>query len=111
MYRNGIAVDFDGTLFEDKFPDIGEPVVSVIEFCKQQKWLGYTVILWTCRSGPRLQAAIDMCREHGLEFDAVNDNPFSMYTHLGATRKIYADLYIDDKSALPNDLPKSGGCE
>jgi len=104
MYRNGIAVDFDGTLFEDAFPDIGEPIIPVIEFCKRQKWLGYPVILWTCRGGERLQAAIDACREQGLEFDAINDNPFSEYAHLGVTRKIHADLYIDDKAIQPSDI-------
>lgn len=108
MYRNGIAVDFDGTLFTDKFPGVGEPVLEVIEFCKRQKWHGYPVILWTCRTGPRLQEAIEACRQQGLEFDAVNDNPFSEFKDLGTTRKIYADLYIDDKNMLPSDVMEGG---
>jgi len=111
MYKNGIAVDFDGTLFTDQFPGIGEPIPEVIEFCKLQKWAGYPVILWTCRTGPRLQEAIEACRKQGLEFDAINDNPFSEYRELGATRKIYADLYIDDKNMRPRDIQEGESLE
>jgi len=63
--------------------------------------------LWTCRDGGTLQEAIERCKEYGLTFDAVNSNPPSQTSYLRnqlekgnvfSTRKIYADLYVDDKS-------------
>ncbi len=104
-YKNGILVDFDGTLFEDEFPNIGKPIKKVIKFCKRHQQEGTPIILWTCRQGQELENAVEACAAHGLEFDAVNHNPFSEFAHLGAGPKPYADLYIDDKSMHPDDIP------
>ena len=88
IYKNGIAVDFDGTLFKDNWPDIGKPRKGLIRRLIKRQRQGSKIILWTCRQGERLQAAVDKCREHGLIFDAVNDNPYSEFRYLGASRKI-----------------------
>jgi hypothetical protein len=101
VYKNGIAVDFDGTLFRDRWPEIGKPRKRLIKWLIRQQKKGTPIILWTCRQGRRLQTAISACRDQGLEFNAVNDNPFSEFVSLGASRKIHADLYIDDKSKWP----------
>jgi hypothetical protein len=96
-FKNGIAVDFDGTLFKTKWPEIGKPRKLILWFCKWQQRKGTPIILWTCRQGELLQEAIEACKQQGLIFNAINDNPFSEFAHLGSTRKIHADLYLDDK--------------
>jgi len=68
-----IAVDFDGTLCESKYPDIGEPALELINILKECRECGHKIILWTCRSGELLNNAIEFCKSYGLEFDAVND--------------------------------------
>ena len=69
-----IAVDFDGTLCFSKWPDCGEPNQALINYLKKWKADGNKLILWTCRIGDALSNAVEWCRNHGLEFDAVNDN-------------------------------------
>lgn len=64
-----IAVDFDGTLFEESYPEVGSPKWDIIDYCKRRKAMGDTLILWTCRARKRLKMAIRACREVGLEFD------------------------------------------
>lgn len=93
------AIDFDGTLCENKYPDIGTPNRRIIEFCIDRKEKGDKLILWTCRTGERLKEAVEWCKEQGLDFDAVNENlPERIAEFGGDTRKISADFYIDDKN-------------
>ena len=102
-----IAVDFDGTLAKYDYPGIGKPNTPLICHLINQRRLGNKVILWTCRCGEYLQQAIDWCREHGLEFDAVNDNLPELIEEFGGnSRKVCADYYIDDKNVqvyIPRD--------
>ena len=93
------AIDFDGTLCEDKFPEIGESNDMMIEFCKRLKQEGNSIILWTSRAGKYLDDAVDWCKKRGLEFDAVNENLPSIQEQWGTdTRKVFCDYYIDDKN-------------
>lgn len=93
------AVDFDGTLCEDQFPEIGKPNISLIEYLVRKRVEGDKLILWTCRVGERLQEAVRWCREYGLEFDTINENLPEMIEKYGVDcRKIFADVYIDDKA-------------
>ena len=93
-----IAVDFDGTLCNNLYPLIGAPITSVLDYVKDARKGGAKVILWTCRTGILLNEAVEWCHEHGLDFDAVNENlPEIIEAFGGDTRKIYADTYIDDK--------------
>lgn len=97
-----IAVDFDGTLCENKYPEIGEPRKDVIERLIKEQRAGARVILWTCRSGEELLLAIYWALDKGIAFDAVNANLNETIKHFGNdTRKIYADEYWDDKAVLP----------
>lgn len=96
---NIIAVDFDGTLCANKYPDIGEANEQVIAYIQSMKAFGYRIILWTCRSGDLLQNAVKWCEQQGIVLDAVNENPPDVIEYFGGdTRKIYASEYIDDKS-------------
>lgn len=92
------AVDFDGTLCEEKYPDIGKPNMFLIEFLKKRRLEGHEVILYTMRENQVLKEAVDWCRKYGLEFDAVNDN-LKRAQFGDNPRKVYADLYIDDHNA------------
>lgn len=94
-----IAIDFDGTLVEHKFPLIGEPVPYAIEAIQQLISKGHDVILWTYRGGSELDDAIEYCKNKGLEFYAVNMNhPDEVYKPESMSRKIDADIYIDDRN-------------
>jgi hypothetical protein len=93
------AVDFDGTLCVDAYPNIGEANGVLIEFLRLRKMRGDQLILWTCRSGVQLSEAVAWCREQGLAFDAVNENlPERIKQWENDCRKVYADFYVDDKS-------------
>ena len=69
-----IAVDFDGTLIRDGFPDVskGKPNTKLLGILADMRENGHKIILWTCRDGRLLKEAVDFCRQHGLEFDAVS---------------------------------------
>ena len=94
------AIDFDGTLaLGNKFPNIGKPNVQLIELLKMAKAQGVRLILWTSREGNYLTEAIEWCKDHGLEFDAINDNLPEKIEHMGYnSRKVVANLFIDDRS-------------
>lgn len=100
------AVDFDGTLCEERYPYIGPPKENVIGYLKDQKSVhGAKLILWTCRVDEYLQAAIDWCEERGLYFDAVNRNLDDIIQFFGSdTRKIFANEYLDDRSVNVREL-------
>lgn len=95
-----IAVDFDGTLCENKYPEIGKPNGVLIDALKLRKDNGAKIILWTCRVGDQLEQAIDWCQDHGLTFDAVNQNlPEIVESFGGDCRKVFAHEYIDDRNS------------
>ena len=94
-----IAVDFDGTLCENAWPDIGAPNEKLISDLKWMQKTGVKLILWTCRHGLNLRKALRWCKEQGLIFDAVNRNLPEVIKYFGSdTRKIFAYEYIDDKN-------------
>ena len=105
-----IAIDYDGTLCEDKYPDIGEPKIQIIDWVKNQRKLGHKLILNTCREGHHLRKAVEWCAEQGIEFDAINQNiPELRYSYVGQ-HKVIADIYLDDKALKIGDtiaLPDS----
>ena len=96
-----IAVDFDGCLCESKWPNIGKENQPVINELLKQQALGAKLILWTCREGHQLQAAVMWCLNHGIKFDAINENlPENIEIFGNNSRKVYATEYWDDKSVL-----------
>ncbi len=102
-YRRIVAVDFDGTLAETKFPEIIKPIPKMIKHCKQLQKGGAILILYTCRKGKDLQDAVEWCAAQGLVFDYVNENTAENIANYGGTdtRKIFAHEYIDDKAINP----------
>lgn len=96
-----IAVDFDGTLAYSDWPGLGDPNLKLIEYLLKEKAAGNKLILWTCRAGKPLADAVNWCREHGLVFDAVNDNlPEIVELYGNNSRKVTCDIYIDDRSVF-----------
>jgi len=93
-----IGVDFDGTIVEDGYPKIGKPRIFAFETLKRLQEDGHRLILWTYRSGVRLDEAVEFCKENGITFYAVNKSfPEEKFDYT-KSRKIYADLYIDDRN-------------
>lgn len=96
--RLTIAVDFDGTIVEDAYPGIGKPKIFAFETLKKLHEEGHRLILWTYRSGVRLEEAVAFCEKNGLEFYAVNKSfPEEQFDYT-KSRKINADLFIDDRN-------------
>lgn len=95
-------MDFDGTLCRDCYPKIGEANEELICRLKELRAAGDRLILWTCRQGVRLEEALRFCFVRGLIFDAVNENLQEVVEEFGGdSRKIFADIYIDDRSMAP----------
>ena len=111
-----IAIDFDGTIVDHRFPEIGEPNPGAIDWMKRFQEAGARLILWTMRSDgamkngderPVLTEAVEYCRVNGVEFHGINENPQDWTT----SPKAYAHTYIDD-AALGCPLrenPRMGG--
>ena len=95
-----IAIDFDGTLVEHRYPEIGREIPFAFETLRRLQQDKHRLILWTVREGRLLDEALAFCRERGIEFYAVNrDYPEE---EKGAnrhySRKLKADLFIDDRN-------------
>lgn len=94
-----IAVDFDGCLVQNAYPEIGAAICATCSALCEEQRKGARVILWTCRRGDRLAAAVAWCAAHGIPIDAVNENlPDVIASFDGDTRKIFATEYWDDKA-------------
>ena len=100
-----IAVDFDGTLFEDRWPEIGAPIWPVINAAKREMRNGAELILWTTREGEKLSEAVMACDNVGLYFEAINSNTFTMKSDWGNDpRKVGATEYWDDRAVRVGTL-------
>jgi hypothetical protein len=94
-----IAVDFDGTIVEHRYPQIGEEKLFAFETLKQLQKLGHLLILWTFRTGKELDEAVEFCRKRGIEFYAVNKSfPEEEFDPDTISRKIDVDVFIDDRN-------------
>jgi hypothetical protein len=93
-----IAVDFDGTIVEHDFPRIGKEMMFAFDTLKALQRKGHKLILWTFRTGKYLQDAVDYCRKNGVEFYAVNRNFPEEKPEDRFSRKIQADIFIDDRN-------------
>lgn len=95
-----IAIDFDGTICRNKYPEIGDPMPLAIWSIKKLKERGHDLILWTCRQGEQLEEAVRWCEEHGIPFDLVNEfEPNNLKAFGGvAGNKVFANIYIDDRN-------------
>ena len=96
--RKIIAVDFDGTLVEDKYPAIGKPMLFAFETLKLLQKEGHLIILWTYRNGKSLHEAVEFCEGLGIAFYAINKNHPEEEFQENTPRKIKADIFIDDRN-------------
>lgn len=94
-----IAVDFDGTIVEHRYPEIGEEIPFATETLHMLMEEHHQLILWTVREGELLQEALDWCHERGVDFWAVNrDYPEETPESRHYSRKLKADYFIDDRN-------------
>lgn len=94
-----IAVDFDGTIVEHRYPAIGKEIPFAIDTLKKLQEEGHRLILWSVRENELLDEAVEFCRQRGLEFYAVNTNyPEEQAGHQYFSRKLKADVFIDDRN-------------
>jgi len=93
-----IAIDFDGTIVEDAYPKIGQPMIFAFETMKKLQNEGHRLILWTYRNGKKLREAVEFCEKNGIEFYAVNKNYPEEEFDGKISRKIHADMFIDDRN-------------
>jgi len=94
-----IAVDFDGTIVEHRYPEIGKEIVFAFKTLRVLQEQGHQLILWTYRSGKELDEAVEYCRKNGVVFYAVNSSyPEEEFDEDYDSRKIDADIFIDDRN-------------
>ena|SRR5438309_362371 len=93
-----IAVDFDGTIVEHAYPKIGKEMLFAFDTLKALQRKGHKLIMWTFREGDTLQEAVDFCKQKGIEFYAVNKSFPEENFDLSISRKIHADIFIDDRN-------------
>lgn len=93
-----IAVDFDGTIVESKYPEIGEEMLFAFSTLRALQRQKHRLILWTYRTGSTLDEAVAFCRKNGIEFYAVNRSFPEEIFDPKDSRKIDADLFIDDRN-------------
>ncbi len=93
-----IAVDFDGTIVDHRYPAIGKTKLFAFETLKTLQRDGHQLILWTYRGGELLNEAVEFCEKNGVEFFAVNSSFPGETLDDSQSRKIHADLFIDDRN-------------
>lgn len=93
-----IAVDFDGTIVEDCYPEIGDPKIFAFETLLEIQKNNHQLILWTTRKGEELEDAVEFCKKNGVTFYAVNASyPEEVYDGK-SSRKINCEVFISDKN-------------
>ena len=93
-----IAIDFDGTIVEDAYPNIGKPIIFAFETMKKLQSEGNRLILCTYRTEKKLQEAVDFCKQQGLEFYAINKSYPEEEFDGKISRKINATFFVDDRN-------------
>ena len=93
-----IAVDFDGTIVEHRYPSIGRIRPLAFETLGLLQAKGHRLILWSHRDGQKLDEAVKFCLSNGIEFYAINKNYPEEVWNENDSRKILADIYIDDRN-------------
>lgn len=91
-----IAVDFDGTCVEHEYPEVGMDVEGAVDVLKALRANGHRIILFTMRSGSKLDAALRWFKERKIELWGINENPEQK--EWTSSPKVFADLYIDDSA-------------
>ncbi|MDR1436893.1 MAG: HAD family hydrolase [Candidatus Symbiothrix sp.] len=95
-----VAIDFEGTLHDGKYPVIGNPQPHAIAAMQKISNNGHRIIITTCRPIRMQDAMIKWLEENKIPYDTVNDNFPEIKAKFDNPRKIYADIYIDNKNIL-----------
>jgi len=93
------AVDFDGTVVEHKYPEIGLEIEGAVQTLSDLQRRGHKIIIWTCRAGEDLCKAKCWLARRGFFADKYNENMKLEWTP--ESPKIYADVYLDDRNFPP----------
>lgn len=96
-----IAVDFDGTIVEHRYPEIGPELPFAVDTLKMLIADKHKIILWSVREGQLLEDAVNWCRERGIEFYAINKDFPEENEKLNQhyARKLSSvDVWIDDRN-------------
>jgi len=93
------AVDFDGTIVDHEFPEIGDERPFAIDTLKALQAQGHKIVIWTCRGEPYITPLIEWLEARGFKPDAINSNVIDVTGY--ADPKIVADVYIDDRNFPP----------
>lgn len=96
------AVDFDGTIVENKYPEMGAVNGEAIEAMYLMKIRGHVIIIWTCRNGKDYQEMLEVLRKYQIPYDVINEHAPHLAVVFGDdARKVFADYYIDDHNVTP----------
>lgn len=98
--KRTIAIDFDGTIVEHKFPGIGTIKGNVVDSIREWYEQGHTVIIWTCRTDQYAEEALKFLYDNDIPFHHFNTNPSNTFR----CRKVLADIYLDDRALNVDDL-------
>ena len=93
-----IAVDFDGTIVEHAYPEIGDEMLFAFDTLKALQAKGHRLILWTFRDGKYLEDAVEYCKKKGIEFYSINQSYPEEKYDLSISRKIQCEVFIDDRN-------------
>lgn len=94
-----IAIDFDGTIVEDRFPEIGPVKLGAAEAIREIYKMGHYIIVWTCRNGEAADAAREFLDQNEIPYHSINEsNPENVEKYGSDTRKVFATMYIDDRA-------------
>jgi ribonucleotide monophosphatase NagD (HAD superfamily) len=91
-----IAIDFDGTIVENKFPEIGELLPGALEALEELSQ-HFKIIIWTSRSGKGLEDMKDFLEKNDISYDSINDI-IPGYNDFTDSPKVFADIYVDDRN-------------
>jgi hydroxymethylpyrimidine pyrophosphatase-like HAD family hydrolase len=102
-----LGIDFDGTIVEEAFPEIGKIKPKTVQLMQEAIEAGHLLIVWTARSGQAEIDAINFLNENNIPYHYVNENPEDPYAIRGEQgRKIFCDYYLDDRALHVNDIDK-----
>jgi len=96
-----IAIDFDGTICKQSFPEVGALIKDADKYIRKLHKDEHTIIINTCRSGKYEGMAQDFLDANNIPYDYINSNLPELITfYKQDCRKISADVYIDDRCLM-----------
>ena len=93
-----IAVDFDGTCVTERYPKVGDDMPGAVLTLRSLATREHKLLLWTCREGEKLEDAVNWFKEREIPLAGINETPLADDFRPQGGRKVFANLYIDDKA-------------